>query len=105
MLTDNLSSAIIVMGISCWYPFLSYIRSRRFFCGLQAAGWRFVAGSYILGRLLEKQHQLPTQTYHCLAESGKNMRQRFLSRRYRDYMRSDQVAFSGKDWEMVCKRR
>lgn len=53
VLTDNLSSAIIVMGISCCILFVVHKKQKIFLwiaCGGLAV---FVAGSYILGRLLE----------------------------------------------------
>ena len=53
VLTDNLSSAIIVMGISCCILFVVHKKQK---ISLWIAGGGlavFVAGSYILGRLLE----------------------------------------------------
>ena len=53
VLTDNLSSAIIVMGISCCILFVVH-KKQKFFLWIAGGGLAvFVAGSYILGRLLE----------------------------------------------------
>ena len=53
VLTDNLSSAIIVMGISCCILFVVH-KKQKIFLWIAGGGLAvFVAGSYILGRLLE----------------------------------------------------
>lgn len=53
VLTDNLSSAIIVMGISCCILFVVH-KKQKIFLWIAGGGVTvFVAGSYILGRLLE----------------------------------------------------
>lgn len=53
VLTDNLSSAIIVMGISCCILFVVH-KKQKIFLWIAGGGVAvFVAGSYILGRLLE----------------------------------------------------
>ena len=53
VLTDNLSSAIIVMGISCCILFVVH-KKQKIFLWIAGGGLTvFVAGSYILGRLLE----------------------------------------------------
>ena len=53
VLTDNLSSAIIVMGISCCILFVVH-KKQKIFLWIAGGGLVvFVAGSYILGRLLE----------------------------------------------------
>lgn len=53
VLTDNLSSAIIVMGISCCILFVVH-KKQKIFLWIAVGGLAvFVAGSYILGRLLE----------------------------------------------------
>lgn len=53
VLTDNLSSAIIVMGISCCILFVVH-KKQKIFLWFAGGGLAvFVAGSYILGRLLE----------------------------------------------------
>ena len=53
VLTDNLSSAIIVMGISCSILFVVH-KKQKIFLWIAGGGLAvFVAGSYILGRLLE----------------------------------------------------
>ena len=53
VLTDNLSSAIIVMGISCYILFVVH-KKQKIFLWIAGGGLAvFVAGSYILGRLLE----------------------------------------------------
>ena len=53
VLTDNLSSAIIVMGISCCILFVGH-KKQKIFLWIAGGGLAvFVAGSYILGRLLE----------------------------------------------------
>lgn len=53
VLTDNLSSAIIVMGISCCILFVAH-KKQKIFLWIAGGGLAvFVAGSYILGRLLE----------------------------------------------------
>ena len=53
VLTDNLSSAIIVMGISCCILFVVH-KKQKIFLWIAGGGVAvFVAGSYVLGRLLE----------------------------------------------------
>lgn len=53
VLTDNLSSAIIVMGISCCILFVVH-KKQKIFLWIAGGGLAvFVAGSHILGRLLE----------------------------------------------------
>ena len=53
VLTENLSSAIIVMGISCCILFVVH-KKQKIFLWIAGGGLTvFVAGSYILGRLLE----------------------------------------------------
>lgn len=53
ILTENLSSAIIVMGISCCILFVVH-KKQKIFLWIAGGGLAaFVAGSYILGRLLE----------------------------------------------------
>lgn len=53
VLTDNLSSAIIVMGISCCILFVVH-KKQKIFLWIAGGGLAvFVSGSYILGRLLE----------------------------------------------------
>lgn len=53
VLTENLSSAIIVMGISCCILFVVH-KKQKIFLWIAGGGVAvFVAGSYILGRLLE----------------------------------------------------
>lgn len=53
VLTDNLSSAIIVMGISCCILFVVH-KKQKIFLWIAGGGLAvFVAGSYIFGRLLE----------------------------------------------------
>ena len=53
VLTENLSSAIIVMGISCCILFVVH-KKQKIFLWIAGGGLAvFVAGSYILGRLLE----------------------------------------------------
>ena len=53
VLTDNLRSAIIVMGISCCILFVVH-KKQKIFLWIAGGGLAvFVAGSYILGRLLE----------------------------------------------------
>lgn len=53
VLTDNLSSAIIVMGISCCILFVVH-KKQKIFLWIAGGGLAvFVAGAYILGRLLE----------------------------------------------------
>lgn len=53
VLTDNLSSGIIVMGISCCILFVVH-KKQKIFLWIAGGGLAaFVAGSYILGRLLE----------------------------------------------------
>ena len=53
VLTDNLSSAIIVMGISCCILFVVH-KKQKIFLWIAGGGLAvFVVGSYILGRLLE----------------------------------------------------
>ena len=53
VLTDNLISAIIVMGISCCILFVVH-KKQKIFLWIAGGGLAvFVAGSYILGRLLE----------------------------------------------------
>ena len=53
VLTDNLSSAIIVMGISCCILFVVH-KKQKIFLWIAGGGLAvFVAGSYIPGRLLE----------------------------------------------------
>lgn len=53
VLTDNLSSAIIVMGISCCILFVVH-KKQKIFLWIAGGGLAvLVAGSYILGRLLE----------------------------------------------------
>ena len=53
VLTDNLSSAIIVMGISCCILFVVH-KKQKIFLWIAGGGVAvFVAGSYILGRLVE----------------------------------------------------
>lgn len=53
VLTDNLSSATIVMGISCCILFVVH-KKQKIFLWIAGGGLAvFVAGSYILGRLLE----------------------------------------------------
>ena len=53
VLTDNLSSAIIVMGIYCCILFVVH-KKQKIFLWIAGGGLAvFVAGSYILGRLLE----------------------------------------------------
>ena len=53
VLTDNLSSAIIVMGISCCILFVVH-KKQKIFLWIAGGGLAvFVAGSYILGKLLE----------------------------------------------------
>ena len=53
VLTDNLSSAIIVMEISCCILFVVH-KKQKIFLWIAGGGLAvFVAGSYILGRLLE----------------------------------------------------
>ena len=55
VLTDNLSSAIIVMGISCCILFVVH-KKQKIFLWIAGGGLAvFVAGSYILGRLLENR--------------------------------------------------
>ena len=53
VLTDNLSSAIIVMGISCCILFVVHKKQKNFLWIAGVGLAVFVAGSYILGRLLE----------------------------------------------------
>lgn len=53
VLTDNLSSAIIVMGISCCILFVVHKKQKIFLWIVGGGVTVFVAGSYILGRLLE----------------------------------------------------
>ena len=53
VLTENLSSAIIVMGISCCILFVVH-KKQKIFLWIAGGGLTvFVVGSYILGRLLE----------------------------------------------------
>ena len=53
VLTENLSSAIIVMGISCCILFVVH-KKQKIFLWIAGGGLAvFVVGSYILGRLLE----------------------------------------------------
>ena len=53
VLTENLSSAIIVMGISCGILFVVH-KKQKIFLWIAGGGLAvFVVGSYILGRLLE----------------------------------------------------
>ena len=53
VLTDNLSSAIIVMGISCCILFVVH-KKQKIFLWIAGGGLAvYVSGSYILGRLLE----------------------------------------------------
>ena len=53
VLTENLSSAIIVMGISCCILFVVH-KKQKIFLWIAGGGLAvFVAGSYILGKLLE----------------------------------------------------
>lgn len=53
ILTENLSSAIIVMGISCCILFVVHRKQKIFFWIAGGGLFAFVAGSYILGKLLE----------------------------------------------------
>lgn len=52
-LTDNLSTAIIVMGIVCVVVFVAHKQTKIFIALLSAGLVAFFGGSYILGRLLE----------------------------------------------------
>ena len=53
VLTENLSSAIIVMGISCCILFVVHKKQKIFLWFAGGGLAAFVAGSYLLGRLLE----------------------------------------------------
>ena len=91
------------MGISCCI-LLSYIRSRDFLWIAGGGLTVFVAGSYILGRLLENSTSFRLRRIIAWLNPEKYA-STISFQTVQGLYAIGSGGFSGKDWEMVCKRR